>query len=304
MEDLMRGIIPDWTFEGRSFVDLHIYDGGEEDEGLLLFDSQADGPHHRPRSFLQETRTVDFHEHRWLLVFNGRETAGDISYLPAWLTAAGGLVISSLLFGMLLLLFKRADAQRMAEGFAEQIRGMAYHDSLTKLPNRRLLRDHLDMALAAGRRQNSFGALMLLDLDNFKPLNDAEGHAAGDALLKEVARRLRACVRETDTVARLGGDEFVVLLPTLDPEQSAARHKAVEVAEKIRSSLEKPYRLEDESTGRAVDHRCSCSIGWTLFEGHETNQSPIVKRADDAMYQAKKLGRNRVAMADPQIAAA
>jgi diguanylate cyclase (GGDEF)-like protein len=153
------------------------------------------------------------------------------------------------------------------------------------------------MALAAGRRQNSLGALMLLDLDNFKPLNDAEGHAAGDALLKEVARRLHECVRETDTVARLGGDEFVVLLPTLDPDDQATRHKAMDVAEKIRTSLEKAYLLEAEGAGHAVSHRCSCSIGMTLFHGHEDNQSALVKRADDAMYEAKKLGRNRVAMA-------
>lgn len=300
MEDLLHGIIADWSYEGRSFVDLHIYDGGTADESRLLFDSQPEGPQHGRRTFLEEERTIDFNGHRWLLLFNGSQAAAVVSYLPAWLTGGGGLVITGLLSGMLLLLFKRADAQRQAENFAEQIRGMAYYDSLTKLPNRRLFRDRLDMALAAGRRQNSLGALMLLDLDDFKPLNDAEGHAAGDALLKEVARRLHECVRETDTVARLGGDEFVVLLPALDPDDRTARRKATDVAEKIRTSLAKAYQVEAEGVGHAVAHRCSCSIGVTLFHGHEASQSALVKRADDAMYQAKKLGRNRVAVLEAE----
>ena len=299
MEDLMRGTIPDWTLKGRSFVDLHIFDGDQPDENRLLFDSQPDAVDHGRRTFLHEERIIDFHDHRWLLVFNGNQTAGEISYLPAWLTAAGGFVISGLLFGMMLLLFKRADAQRMAEGFAEQIRGMAYHDSLTKLPNRPLLLDRLQMALAACRRSGEHGALMMVDLDNFKPLNDTHGHAAGDLLLVEVARRLQSCVRHTDTVARLGGDEFIVLLSGLTGGAESARREASAVADKILTALSLPYRLQDRGTGStSIEHHCSSSIGLTLFTGDEIDDSAIIRRADIAMYAAKRGGRHRVCWTD------
>lgn len=295
MEDLMRGTIPEWSVRGRSFVDLHIYDGDTADEANSLFDSQPDGSQHGRRTLLHEERTVDFHGQRWLLVFNGSQTADQINYAPAWLTAAGGVLISALLFGLLLGLFRTADARRTAEELAAQIRGMAFHDSLTGLPNRRLLADHLTMAIAAGHRQNSLGAVLLLDLDNFKPLNDEHGHAVGDLLLDEVAQRLQNCVRETDTVARLGGDEFVVVLPALADNPDQALRLALEVAEKIRGQLERPFRLPVTPDAAPIEHRCPCSIGLSLFSGDETNQSTIIKRADNAMYQAKKEGRNRIA---------
>lgn len=301
MEDLMRGTIPDWTLKGRSFVDLHIFDGDHQDERHLLFDSQPDAVDHGRHTFLHEERTIDFHDHRWLLVFNGNQTAGQISYLPAWLTAAGGFVISGLLFGMMLLLFKRADAQRMAEGFAEQIRSMAYHDSLTSLPNRVLLLDRLQMALAGCKREGVHGALMMVDLDNFKPLNDAHGHAIGDLLLVEVARRLQSCVRHTDTVARLGGDEFIVLLSALTGGAEAARCEALAVADKILATLSRPYRLQEAGTGSAaVEHCCSSSIGLTLFTGEEADERAIIRRADTAMYAAKRAGASRICLADEE----
>ena len=295
MEDLMRGTIPEWSVRGRSFVDLHIYDGDTADEANSLFDSQPEGSQHGRRTFLHEERTIDFHGQQWLLVFNGSQTADQISYAPAWLTAAGGVLISALLFGLLLGLFRTADARHTAEELAAQIRGMAFHDSLTGLPNRRLLADRLTMAIAAGHRQNSLGAVLLLDLDNFKPLNDEHGHAVGDLLLNEVAQRLQNCVRETDTVARLGGDEFVVVLPALAGDPDQARRLALEVAEKIRVQLERPFRLPVTPDAPPIEHRCPCSIGLSLFTGDETNQSTIIKRADNAMYQAKKEGRNRIA---------
>jgi len=299
MEDFMRGTVPDWTLKGRSFVDLHIFDGDQPDETRLLFDSQPHAADHGRGTFLQEKRTIDFHDHRWLLVFNGDLAAGELSYLPAWLAAAGGFVISGLLFGMLLLLFKRADAQRMAEGFAEQIRSMAYHDSLTKLPNRLLLLDRLQMAQAACLRSGSHGALMMVDLDNFKPLNDTHGHAAGDLLLVEVARRLQTCVRKTDTVARLGGDEFIVLLASLTGGEEAARGEAAGVADKILFALSSPYHLDTAERGSAsVEHHCSSSIGVALFGAGDVDDSAIIKRADTAMYAAKRAGRNRVCFAD------
>lgn len=301
MEDLMRGTIPDWTLKGRNFVDLHIFDGDRPDETRLLFDSQPDAVDHGRRTFLHEKRLIDFQGHRWLLVFNGNQAAGDVSYLPVWLTAAGGFVVSSLIFGMVLLLFKRADAQQTAEGYAEQIRGMAYHDSLTGLPNRPLLLDRLEMTLAGCRRDGVHGALMMVDLDSFKSLNDAHGHAIGDLLLEEVAHRLQNCVRQTDTVARLGGDEFIVLLSGLVGGAEAARREACAVAKKILAALSCPYRLKEAGTGSAaVEHHCSSSIGLTLFGADEAERGAIIRRADSAMYAAKRAGRNRICLADEE----
>jgi len=295
MEDLMRGTIPDWTLKGRSFVDLHIFDGTRPDAACLLFDSKPNAEDHAHRTFLHEERSIDFHGHRWLLVFNGSLAASEISYLAAWLATAGGLAISGLLFGAMLLAYKRNDAQVTAEDLAERIRSMAFHDSLTKLPNRLLLRDRLEMALAGCKRGGFHGALMMVDLDNFKPLNDAHGHAAGDLLLIEVAKRIRGCVRETDTVARIGGDEFVVLLASLSGGEDAARREATAVADKICAALSRPYRLAPEVRGEeSIEHQCSSSIGITLISAEDTSQSEIIKRADAAMYGAKRSGRNRI----------
>lgn len=140
--------------------------------------------------------------------------------------------------------------ERIARDLREsekQIRHLAFYDALTQLANRRLLIDRLGQALTAGKRSGRYGALIFLDLDTFKPLNDAHGHEAGDLLLVEAARRLIGCVREVDTVARMGGDEFVVLLGELDPDEKTARMQAVAVAEKIRVTLEEPYFLHRDS---------------------------------------------------------
>jgi diguanylate cyclase (GGDEF)-like protein/PAS domain S-box-containing protein len=178
-----------------------------------------------------------------------------------------------------------------------QVRQLAFLDELTKLPNRRMLNNRLNQAMAYSKRSGNYGALMVLDLDNFKQLNDAVGHHAGDLLLMEVARRLIACVRETDTVARVGGDEFVVMLSELSKDRTESAGQAGEVAEKIRVSLAAPYHLTLSEKGQAgieVQHRCSASIGAALFLNHEAGQSDLLKWADAAMYQAKEAGRNAV----------
>lgn len=174
---------------------------------------------------------------------------------------------------------------------------LVYHDALTLLPNRRLLVDRMGQAISASKRSGNYGALMMLDLDNFKPLNDAYGHFAGDLLLKEVAMRLIECVRETDTVARVGGDEFVVMLDQLEADKVVSTRLAGQVAEKIRASLAKPYRLnlnEEGQEGATVEHCCSASIGVVLFLGVEASQTEVMKSADSAMYRAKDAGRNMV----------
>jgi diguanylate cyclase (GGDEF)-like protein/PAS domain S-box-containing protein len=178
----------------------------------------------------------------------------------------------------------------------EKIRKLAFYDALTQLPNRLLLNDRLGQSIAASQRSKRYGALMFLDLDNFKSLNDTEGHGVGDLLLIEVARRILSCVRETDTVSRFGGDEFVVVLKELDLEEAKSKAQAATVAEKIRKTLAEPYVLKVKQEDKAeytVEHRCTASIGVVLFVDHQTGPEDILKWADIAMYQAKEGGRNR-----------
>jgi diguanylate cyclase (GGDEF)-like protein/PAS domain S-box-containing protein len=179
----------------------------------------------------------------------------------------------------------------------DQVHQLAFHDPLTDLPNRRLLLDRLSQAMAAGKRSGCHGALMFLDLDRFKTLNDTHGHEAGDLLLLEVTGRLKDCVRQVDTVARFGGDEFVVLLAELNADQAESRSHAQSIAEKIRAALAEAYVLAPHKDGKAaatIEHRCSASIGVVMFRGHEASQDDILKWADAAMYRAKDAGRNTI----------
>ncbi len=173
-----------------------------------------------------------------------------------------------------------------------QIRKLALYDPLTGVANRRLLKEKLQHAVAMSWRNQNHGAVIMLDLDNFKTLNDTKGHDAGDALLVEVARRLHDCIRESDTVARLGGDEFVVVLECLDTDRTKSQMQALAVAEKIRLILSQPYTLGVESHM----HHVSASIGVVVFLDNDLSVSELLKRADLAMYEAKDLGRNRVCL--------
>ncbi|MGA7750028.1 MAG: diguanylate cyclase [Gallionella sp.] len=183
----------------------------------------------------------------------------------------------------------------------EEIRNLAFYDELTKLPNRRLLNDRLVQCMAASKRSGRYSALMFLDLDNFKPLNDAYGHSVGDLLLVEVAYRINKCVREVDTVSRFGGDEFVVMLSELDVGKAESIVEAGIVAEKIRVALAKPYSLTIQQNGKVetiVDHHCTSSIGVALFIDHEYSAEDIIKWTDIAMYQAKNDGGNSIRFFD------
>jgi diguanylate cyclase (GGDEF)-like protein/PAS domain S-box-containing protein len=179
----------------------------------------------------------------------------------------------------------------------EQIRNLAFFDPLTQLPNRRLLLDRMQQALASSARSGREGALLFIDVDHFKTLNDTLGHDKGDVLLQEVARRIAACIREGDTVARLGGDEFVVMLEDLSAQRSDAAMQAEVVGEKILLSLRQAYDLCGQ------DYRCSASIGITLFDAPQSGIEDLMKRADLAMYQAKAAGRNAWRFFDPTMQA-
>jgi len=184
----------------------------------------------------------------------------------------------------------------------DHVHRMAFYDSLTKLPNRRLLNERLTYALTASKRSERYGALLFLDLDNFKPLNDLHGHVVGDLLLIEAANRLHNCVREMDTVARFGGDEFVVMLSDLGTDKSISIEQANNIAEKIRNSLAAPYQLTltfEDKNDLAIEHRCSASIGVAMFNHADGNQASILKRADEAMYKAKEAGRNSIRFYEP-----
>ncbi len=181
-----------------------------------------------------------------------------------------------------------------------EIRKLAFHDALTGLPNRRLLTDRLTQTMAASKRNGCSGALLFLDMDNFKPLNDTHGHEVGDLLLVEVADRLRRCVRESDTIARFGGDEFVVILNELAADGALSTLQAATVANKIRSCLSEPYVLivkRDGLSDVTVEHHCAASIGVALFVGEDEDPDDVLKRADGAMYAAKASGRNAVRFA-------
>lgn len=184
----------------------------------------------------------------------------------------------------------------------DQIRQLAFQDPLTNLPNRRLLNDRLTQAMASSKRTGCHGALMFLDLDHFKTLNDTHGHRVGDMLLVEAASRLNSCVREIDTVTRFGGDEFIVMISELVANRAESTAKATLIAEKIRIALSEPYRLSikhDNGTETTVEHRCTSSIGLSLFIGQESTQDEVLKCADAAMYQAKEAGRNQIRLALP-----
>jgi diguanylate cyclase (GGDEF)-like protein/PAS domain S-box-containing protein len=176
-----------------------------------------------------------------------------------------------------------------------EIYRLAFYDALTGLPNRRLLLDRLSVALSASARNQQYGALIFLDLDNFKTLNDTLGHYYGDVLLVEVARRLKMSVREMDTVARLGGDEFVVLLEDLDADLQEASRKVAQIAEKLRIKIATPYQLNENT------RHSSPSIGVCMFYGNQVSVDDLLKYADMAMYQAKNAGRNRVRFFDPHM---
>lgn len=214
-----------------------------------------------------------------------------------------GLALMGLLLGFIFLMLRRIDMSihlqhNSLKESQEEIDTLAFFDQLTRLPNRTLLLDRLKQAIANGSRSGNYSALLLIDLDNFKTLNDTLGHDIGDKLLKQAAERLSTCVREGDTVARSGGDEFIVILSGLSNDQTDAATASEMVAEKILASLNEIYFLGD------VSHRSTASIGITLFRGARTSADELMKQADLAMYQSKEAGRNGISYFDPNMESA
>lgn len=177
----------------------------------------------------------------------------------------------------------------------EEINRLVFFDPLTSLPNRRLMLDRLQQALANSARSGRHGAIMFIDLDNFKAINDTKGHDIGDLILIEVARRLQSCMREGDTVSRLSGDEFVVMLQDIGTEAEHVATQAEEVGKKILAAIDQPYLIRDE------EYHSTASIGVNLFADHATTPDTLLKTADIAMYQAKSSGRNAIRFFDSEM---
>ena len=250
---------------------------------------RADGK--EPPGFYEERWRTVMTEGRWQGEVMGRRKNGDL--YPRWLTITAvhgddGAITH--------LVTTESDitARKAAE---EEITRLAFFDPLTQLPNRRLLMDRLQQALAASARSQRHGALMFIDLDHFKTLNDTLGHLKGDELLQQVAQRLSGCVRAGDTVARLGGDEFVVMLEALSASAEEAATQAEQVGEKILAALRLPYLLDGQ------EKRSTPSIGVALFIGHQAPVEELLKQADLAMYQSKTQGRNTLHFFDPRMQA-
>ncbi len=197
--------------------------------------------------------------------------------------------------GLTVLMARQRQVVRRNAEAEREIRALAYYDSLTELPNRRLLGERLQRAVASHARLGAYGAVLLIDLDNFKMLNDTHGHQAGNRLLQQVGVRLRASVRESDTVARLGGDEFVIVLENLGNDPDAAAEAAERIGSKLLAVLGQPYQILDEET------HSTPSIGVTLFGRADQQVDELLSHADLAMYQAKEAGGNTLCFYDPEM---
>ncbi|MCX7192449.1 MAG: EAL domain-containing protein [Proteobacteria bacterium] len=251
-----------------------------------------------PRIFGSGRQDRKFYEDMWQQLLTHGTWSGEIwdkrksgQIYPKWLTITA-VKDNTEKITAYVAIFSDITERKKAD---EEIHNLAFYDALTHLPNRRLLIDRLRSALSTTARNHQYGAILFLDLDRFKTINDTLGHDYGDLLLIEVAQRIQSCIREVDTVARLGGDEFVVLLEEIDENTEEASRKVAMIAEKIRVALTLPYQLNGN------EQHSSPSIGVCLYLGNKESADTLLKHADMAMYQVKDNGRNAVRFFDPAM---
>lgn len=282
--DFMSGL----AGENASNLAVRIYDGDEVSARTLMYRDDPDVEGEKPDSRLVSSQQLEFAGHQWTVVTsatpNFAEREDDDK---AALVLRGGIGASVLLT---LLAWLLVDERARAVDAARRALRLALYDMLTDLPNRKLFTDRLLHSLARARRDKNQLAVMFIDLDKFKPVNDKFGHTVGDLLLKEVAKRLQECVRKSDTVARLGGDEFVVLIPTVED-----KHGDLVVAEKILKTLATPFYID----GHAL--HISSSIGIAVYPADGEDEKSLLRNADIAMYHAKKSGRNNMKSFSPEM---
>ena len=290
----IRDLMASLYGEGIPGVAIRIHDGAVATPDNLLFESHP-GADQLPPPRFSTTEYISFPQHSWTLQIRTTPTFEERhSRRSEHIIAVAG-VCGSVLLGLFtwLLVTGRARAHARAQAMTrelreseERMRHMAQHDPLTQLPNRALFSDRLRAALARARRDRGSAGLMFVDLDHFKDVNDACGHAVGDQLLVAASARMRDCLRESDTLARIGGDEFVVLLPHIDDRTDAEL-----VAGRIRAALAQPFAID----GRELS--ISASIGIGIFPEHGADDVSLMKSADDAMYRAKDIGRDQLVFA-------
>jgi diguanylate cyclase (GGDEF)-like protein/PAS domain S-box-containing protein len=251
-----------------------------------------------PRMLSSGHQGRDFYADMWHQLLTKGAWTGEIldrrkngQLYPKWLTITA-VKDSEAKTSEYVAIFSDITARKKAE---EEIYSLAFYDALTKLPNRRFLLDRMQQALSVSARSKNYGALLFLDMDRFKTLNDTLGHDYGDLFLIEIARRLQQCVREVDTVGRIGGDEYVVLIEEINLNAEESSRKIALVAEKIRASLSSPYLIKES------EYHSSPSVGVSLYHGNQETVEAILKHADMAMYQAKESGGNTVRFFDPAM---
>lgn len=274
-------------YHADEVIGQHVFEMFDED-GITAIKKAAQQRHEHERKGVPLTDVTFEARHRCK---DGSWIWGEICYNPEF--DANGNVIG--FYGISREITERKQIQ-------EQVHQLAFYDQLTKLPNRHLLSDRLSQTMATSKRTGSYAALMFLDLDNFKPINDTHGHIAGDLLLIEVAQRLKKCVRETDTVARFGGDEFIVVLSELHTDETQTHKEAQAIAEKILNSLSASYQLtlqHESKPATYIEHACTASIGAVVFQGQQASTNDLLKWADQSMYAAKEAGRNLIKFYNP-----
>ena len=296
MKDLMSSL----AGETPPGLELHLYDGTEPRPDALLYTSRNDPEVATPARF-EGREFVAAAGHDWCLVVRSQpEFERRFGNKAAEIVLIAGISLSALIAALVWQLITcqsralaqaRSMTQELREN-AEVMRLMAQHAPLTLLPNRALFSDRLQSVLARARRDGSKAALMFVDLDRFKPVNDAYGHAVGDELLREVSRRMKLCLRESDTLARLGGDEFVVLCPDL-PDRAQANA----LAERVRTTLSAPYSIDGKEA--FVD----ASIGITFADDSTVSGAELMREADVAMYRAKLTEGSHINVFDSRLEA-